>query len=128
MPDCHSPPVSTFTKHLYPIIDAVDKVYDDVMAQHREAIKREDGRELVRIDPDKNYVVKHAAELNDIIKHGISVQVSTDLTYLVHYMSLRLILFSQMLFRARFCCDSGGAESYGDISASICLSQGEDYH
>lgn len=75
MADCQSPAVST--RQLLPVIEAVDEVYDDFMAQHREAIKREDGRKLVRVDPDKNNFLKHAAALNDIMKRGISVQVST---------------------------------------------------
>ena len=76
MSDCQSPSITTLNCHLPGILRAVDEVYDELMAEHREAIKNEEGHKLVRIEPEKPYFLKNRSELHDVIEPGFAVKVT----------------------------------------------------
>lgn len=73
--DCQSPSITTLGRHLPSLCNAVDKVFTETIAENKLKCKREPGRGLVKIAPDKHYFVANATRLEEMMEAGLSVEV-----------------------------------------------------
>lgn len=71
-------PSTTFYTNMPLIVEAVDDLFNEVMARQRERVRRERRRGLVEIDPTKHYFVHNWEALKEMTKGNMGVKVRRD--------------------------------------------------